>query len=128
MALGGYSAGGPDLLRSFLIWGTATVQAGFLTPGTAAVRGRLRGGGLVAAGFGWLVGTPLPAPAWRLPGHRHPRLRRDRAHPHPADGRGEVHAGNGAPGLTARPRRQPGGSLGFTASPSTPASSGWAWP
>jgi len=58
MALGGYTAVALTYYGSFLIWGTATVQAGFLTPGQLLFVVACVAGGLMAAGFGWLVGLP----------------------------------------------------------------------
>ena len=58
MALGGYTAVALTYYGSFLIWGTATVQAGFLTPGQPLFVVACVAGGLMAAGFGWLVGLP----------------------------------------------------------------------
>jgi branched-chain amino acid transport system permease protein len=43
---------------SFLIWGSASVQAGLLAPGAWLFVAACLLGGLVAAGFGWLVGLP----------------------------------------------------------------------
>ena len=58
MALGGYTAVALTYYGSFLIWGTATVQAGFLAPGQLLFVVACVAGGLMAAGFGWLVGLP----------------------------------------------------------------------
>ena len=58
MALGGYTAVALTYYGSFLIWGTATVQTGFLAPGQLLFVVACVAGGLMAAGFGWLVGLP----------------------------------------------------------------------
>ena len=58
MALGGYTAVALTYYGSFLIWGTASVQAGFLAPGQLLFVVGCVAGGLMAAGFGWLVGLP----------------------------------------------------------------------
>ncbi len=58
MALGGYTAVALTYYGSFLIWGTASVQAGFLAPGQVLFVVACVAGGLMAAGFGWLVGLP----------------------------------------------------------------------
>ena len=58
MALGGYAAVALTYYGSFLIWGSAAVQSGFLAPGQLLFVLACVGGGLVAAGFGWVVGLP----------------------------------------------------------------------
>ena len=58
MALGGYTAVALTYYGSFLIWGTATVQSGFLAPGQLLFVVACVAGGLMAAGFGWVVGLP----------------------------------------------------------------------
>jgi branched-chain amino acid transport system permease protein len=58
MALGGYAAVALTYYGSFLLWGAATVQSGFLAPGQMLFVVACVLGGLVAAGFGWVVGLP----------------------------------------------------------------------
>ena len=58
MALGGYTAVALTYYGSFLIWGSAAVQTGFLAPGQLLFVVACVAGGLVAAGFGWVVGLP----------------------------------------------------------------------
>jgi branched-chain amino acid transport system permease protein len=58
MALGGYVAVGLTYYGSFLLWGGAGVQGGFLGPGEWLFVLGCLAGGLVAAGFGWVVGLP----------------------------------------------------------------------
>lgn len=58
MALGGYTAVALTYYGSFLLWGTAAVQGGFLAPGQGLFVAGCVLGGLVASGFGWLVGLP----------------------------------------------------------------------
>ena len=58
MALGGYAAVALTYYGSFLIWGTATVQSGLFAPGQMLFVVGCVLGGLVAAGFGWVVGLP----------------------------------------------------------------------
>jgi branched-chain amino acid transport system permease protein len=58
MALGGYAAVALTYYGSFLIWGTAVVQGSFLAPGQMLFMVACVLGGLVAAGFGWVVGLP----------------------------------------------------------------------
>ncbi|HEX5043372.1 MAG TPA: branched-chain amino acid ABC transporter permease [Candidatus Polarisedimenticolaceae bacterium] len=58
MALGGYAAVALTYYGSFLLWGTSVVQSGFLAPGQMLFAVACVLGGVVAAGFGWVVGLP----------------------------------------------------------------------
>ena len=58
MALGGYSAVALTYYGSFFVWGSAGVHGGFLGAGEWLFAAGCLVGGLVAAGFGWVVGLP----------------------------------------------------------------------
>ena len=58
MAVGGYAAGAITYYGSFLLWGGAKVQPGWLSGGDMLFVGGCLAGAVIAAGTGYIVGLP----------------------------------------------------------------------